>query len=185
MTFLLAMAAMDQRVLAEHVADRTAQGLGAVDHEQDRLVGVEAAVDEVGQQRARQGRVLRRAFPQAGTFTPSVLIPSATTCVRSATSMPSRIITARRTSSNRRLISPPSALAVRSTNSPEIVDLLVADVTSSTGRCRAPASATRLGRECVLEAPDERLDDRHGLRIVGDGRAALGERQVQLSGLHI
>ena len=33
---------MYQRVLAEHVLDRAAQRLGAVDHEQDRLLGVHA-----------------------------------------------------------------------------------------------------------------------------------------------
>ncbi len=43
-------------------------------------------------------------------------MPSATTCVRSAISRPSSIITARRTSSSRRLISSDSAVRVRSTN---------------------------------------------------------------------
>ena len=38
----------------------------------------------------------------SGILTPSVVIPSATTCVRSAISSPSSIITARRTSSSRR-----------------------------------------------------------------------------------
>src|SRR5207244_2667390 len=44
MTFLVAVTAMHQRVLAEHVLDRAPQRLGAVDHEQDRLLWVEAAV---------------------------------------------------------------------------------------------------------------------------------------------
>jgi hypothetical protein len=56
---------MDERVLAEDVLDRAPECLAAVDDEQDRLVGIKAAVDEVGQQRAGQGRVLRRPFPQA------------------------------------------------------------------------------------------------------------------------
>jgi hypothetical protein len=46
--------------------------------------------------------------------------------------MPSSIITARRTSSSRRPISSDSALAVRSTNSSEIVDFEVAVEASST-----------------------------------------------------
>jgi hypothetical protein len=39
--------------------------LAAVQDEQDRLPGIQATVDQVGQQRAGQGRVLRRAFPQS------------------------------------------------------------------------------------------------------------------------
>jgi hypothetical protein len=58
------MAAMHERVLAEDVADRAAQRLGAVDHEQDRLLGIEAAVDEIGEQRAGERGVLGRPFPQ-------------------------------------------------------------------------------------------------------------------------
>ena len=50
--------------VAEDVADRLPQRLGAVDHEQDPLLGVEAALDQVGQQRGRDGRVLGRAFPE-------------------------------------------------------------------------------------------------------------------------
>ena len=64
MTFLVAMAAMHQRVLAEDVLDRPPQRLGAVDHEQDRLLWVEAAVDEIGQQGACQRGVLGRPLPQ-------------------------------------------------------------------------------------------------------------------------
>jgi site-specific DNA recombinase len=41
------------------------QSLAAVDHEQDRLRRVQAAIDEIGQQRARERRVLGRAFPQS------------------------------------------------------------------------------------------------------------------------
>ncbi|MFN8215182.1 MAG: hypothetical protein U0R71_01160 [Solirubrobacterales bacterium] len=54
----MAVAAMDEGVGAEDLADRLGKGLGAVDHEQDRLLGIEAAVDEVGQQGARERRVL-------------------------------------------------------------------------------------------------------------------------------
>ncbi len=58
------MAAVHQRVLAEDVLDRASERLGAVDHEQDRLLGIEAAVDEVGQQRPRERGVFGRAFPE-------------------------------------------------------------------------------------------------------------------------
>jgi hypothetical protein len=39
---------MHERVRAEDVADGLAQRLAAVDDEQDRLRGIEAAVDEIG-----------------------------------------------------------------------------------------------------------------------------------------
>jgi hypothetical protein len=55
---------MDERVLTEDVAERAAQRLAAVDDEQDRLLGVQATVDEVREQRARERGVLGRAFPQ-------------------------------------------------------------------------------------------------------------------------
>jgi hypothetical protein len=58
MTFLVAHATLGRRVAAEHVADRLPERLGAVDHHQHALLGVEAAFDEVGQQRGRDGRVL-------------------------------------------------------------------------------------------------------------------------------
>jgi hypothetical protein len=45
--------------LAEDVADSFAQRLGAVDHEQDPLLGVEAALDQITQERGCDGRVLR------------------------------------------------------------------------------------------------------------------------------
>ena len=64
MTFLVAMTPVHQRVLAEDVFDRPAQRLAAVDDEQDRLVGIEATVDEIGQQRPGQRGVLGAAFPE-------------------------------------------------------------------------------------------------------------------------
>jgi hypothetical protein len=45
--------------------DRLAQRVGAVDHEQDPLLGVEATLDQVGEQRGRHGRVLGRCLPRA------------------------------------------------------------------------------------------------------------------------
>ena len=59
----VAMASVHERVLAEHVLDRAPQRLAAVDHEQDRLLGIEATVDEVREQRPRQGRVLGIRIP--------------------------------------------------------------------------------------------------------------------------
>ncbi len=55
---------MHERVLAEHVLDRAADRLPAVNDEEDRLFGVQAAVDQVGQQCPGQRGVLGRAFPQ-------------------------------------------------------------------------------------------------------------------------
>ncbi len=63
---------------------------------------------------ARWRRSRSRSLPSqspSGILTPSVVIPSATTLVRPFSSIPSSIITARRTSSSWRLISSPSALA--------------------------------------------------------------------------
>ena len=53
---------MHERALAEHVLDRPAQGLSAVDDEEDRLLGIEPALDQVGKQRGRDRRVLGRAL---------------------------------------------------------------------------------------------------------------------------
>jgi hypothetical protein len=64
MTFLVANAALHRRVGPEHVADGLAQRLGAVEHDQHALPHIEAALDEVREQRGRDGRVLGRAVPQ-------------------------------------------------------------------------------------------------------------------------
>ena len=64
MTFFVAMAAMHQRVLAEDGLDRLPERFAAVDDEQDRLLGIQAAIDQIGEQRAGQGGVLGRAFPE-------------------------------------------------------------------------------------------------------------------------
>jgi hypothetical protein len=104
--FLMAVAAMDEGVLTEDVADRPPQRLAGVDREQDRLGGVEAAIDRpAGCGRASRSSVQLPSESPGGIFTPSVVIASATTWVRSATSMPSSIITVTRTSSRRRDIS--------------------------------------------------------------------------------
>jgi hypothetical protein len=72
----------------------------SVDHEQQSLLDVHAPVDRV--RRSVQSSVAFPVLPfqsPSGVFTPSVVIPSATTWVRSAISIPSSIITARRTCS--------------------------------------------------------------------------------------
>jgi len=88
-----------------------------VDHKQHPLVGIKAALDQV-----RQSAVATVAFSvepshsPSGIFEPSVVIPSATTIVRSLSSIPSIIITARRRSASWRAISSASAWRVRSMN---------------------------------------------------------------------
>ena len=62
---LVDLAALDERVVAEHVLHRAAQAGAAVDDDEDRTVGGHAARDEVGEQRPARGRVLRRAFADA------------------------------------------------------------------------------------------------------------------------
>ncbi len=64
MTFLVADAALHRRVDAEHVADRLAQRLAAVEHDEHALLDVQASLDQVREQRSRDGGVLGRAVPQ-------------------------------------------------------------------------------------------------------------------------
>ena len=45
--FLVAMAPMHERVLAEHVPGSPGQGFAAVDYEQDRLLGIQTPLDQV------------------------------------------------------------------------------------------------------------------------------------------
>ncbi len=63
MTFFVPQAAL-HRHLSEHRAHRLAQRLRSVEHEQHPLLGIQAALDQVRQQRGRDRRVLRRSFPQ-------------------------------------------------------------------------------------------------------------------------
>ena len=49
---------------AEDGVDRLAEGFGAVDHEQDPLGRVETALDEIAQERGRDGGVLGASFPE-------------------------------------------------------------------------------------------------------------------------
>jgi hypothetical protein len=64
MTFLVPQAALD-RDLAEHRAHRLAQRLGSVEHEQHPLLGIQPPLDQIRQQRGRDRRVLRAAFPES------------------------------------------------------------------------------------------------------------------------
>jgi hypothetical protein len=57
------LAALDDRVV-EHVGDRAAQRLGAVDHDQDRPSGVQATVAQPSQQVGDHGGVLSGALDQ-------------------------------------------------------------------------------------------------------------------------
>jgi hypothetical protein len=60
----VANAALDRRRGAEHVADRLAQRLGAVEHAEHALGAVEATIDEVGEQRGGHRGVLGGALPE-------------------------------------------------------------------------------------------------------------------------
>jgi hypothetical protein len=55
---------LDRRVDTEHLVDGLAQRLGAVDHDEHALLDIEAALDQVGEQRGGDGSVLGRAVPQ-------------------------------------------------------------------------------------------------------------------------
>src|SRR5918999_3271526 len=90
----------------------------------------------------------------SGIFTPSVLMPSATTWVASAISRPSSIITARRTSSSRRLISSDSAVAVRSTN---VSDTEVFDVAADGLADRGELARRDAGEHPVHHRPRQRI----------------------------
>ena len=101
---LVADAALDRRVDAEDVADGLAQRLGAVEDDEHALLDVQAALDEVREQRvATVAFSVEPSHSPSGCLTPSVSIPSATTQQRPLSSIPSSISTARRRSSSGRL----------------------------------------------------------------------------------
>ena len=56
--FLVLHAALNGHVVAEHPPDRFTQCLRSVDDQQQSLLDVQAAVDEIGQQRGGDGSVL-------------------------------------------------------------------------------------------------------------------------------
>ena len=120
-------AALDQRELTEHAANRRGQRLGAVDDHQQPPGGVQTSALEVGEQVAHHGGVLGRTLPQpTGSLAPSAKIASATTQQRSATWMPSSSSAAMCSCDRSRANSSSSALAVSATNRREIADLDVA-----------------------------------------------------------
>jgi hypothetical protein len=115
-----------QRLLAEHVLDRAADCLPAVDDKEDRLLGIQPrSTRSDNSERASVAFSVEPSHSPSGIFTPSVVIPSATTWQRSAISIPSSIITARRTSSSRRPINSSSAVRVRSMNNSDTLLLPV------------------------------------------------------------
>src|SRR5690606_36117140 len=61
---LVDLAALHERALAVHVADRGAQRLAPVDHEQARAIGLHAALFEIAEQGEARGPVLGRALPE-------------------------------------------------------------------------------------------------------------------------
>ena len=65
MTFLVLHAALNGHVVAEHLPNGLAEGLRPVNHEEEPLLDVEPAVDQVGEQRGHDRRVLGRPVPQA------------------------------------------------------------------------------------------------------------------------
>ena len=62
MTFLVQPAAGDHSLGSEHVSHGLRERLAAVEHEQDALADVEAAVAQVRDQAAHHGRVLGRSL---------------------------------------------------------------------------------------------------------------------------
>jgi hypothetical protein len=86
----------------------------------------------------------------SGIFTPSVVIPSATTHVWSFSPTPSIISTARRTSASGRDISSISASLVRATNDRDTADFDVDRALCST--CSPTGSCTRRYRRVLTPA---------------------------------
>ena len=64
MTFLVADAALHRRGTPSTSRTGLPERLGAVEDAEHALLDVEAAVDQVGEQRGGDGRVLGRAFPE-------------------------------------------------------------------------------------------------------------------------
>ena len=63
MTFFVRNASL-HRDVAEHRAHGFPERFRSVEHEQHSLLGIEASLDQIGQQRGRDGRVLRRPLPE-------------------------------------------------------------------------------------------------------------------------
>jgi hypothetical protein len=93
----------------------------------------------------------------SGIFTPSVVIPSATIIIRSFSSLPSIIITARRRSASWRLINSESASRVRSTNVRDTA-LFDVDRARTSTSLRAPVRARgHTGEHTLQHDPRKRV----------------------------
>jgi hypothetical protein len=100
-----------RRVTASRTA--VARAWRAVDHDQQPAVGVEAPVDQLGEQGGDDGLVLDVAHHRpTGTLVPSPPIASATTQQASANGTPSSINAARSNSERSRLINSSSCASV-------------------------------------------------------------------------
>src|SRR5689334_5661597 len=96
------LAAMYERAGAKYLRDRAAQRLAAVDDPQPRGVGVEAALDQIRNERAHHARVLGAAFTNAQHVLACVCIEAQCDQHDAVFEvMPSIITTGRRTWSNR------------------------------------------------------------------------------------
>ena len=71
---LVLAAALNQRAAAEHLDHRLVQRFGPVDHDQQRAVGIEPALDQVGEQGLNRRRVLGRPFAQPQHMLAATLI---------------------------------------------------------------------------------------------------------------
>ena len=90
---LVLRTALDGDVVAEHPADGFPQALRSVDHEQNALLDVEAAVDQTASSAPGDGRVLTRPVPQPERELITLgVIPNATMFVRPCRSIPSSMI---------------------------------------------------------------------------------------------
>src|SRR3954453_14756386 len=126
MTFLVAHAALDRGVDAEHVADGLPERLGTVADDQYALLDVKAALDEVASSVVETVAFsVEPSHSPSGCLTPSVSMPNATTQQRPLSSIPSSISPARRRSASGRLMSSIRFSRVRETNSWLTADLLV------------------------------------------------------------
>lgn len=79
-SLLVADAPLDRGALPEQGSDSGPERLAAVDHDQHALLDIEHALGEVGQKGGSDRLILGRASHKpGGIFTPSGVIPSATT----------------------------------------------------------------------------------------------------------
>src|SRR3954447_21694602 len=137
---LVNLAALDRRVPAKGAADRLGQGLGAVDDEQPRYRRVEAALDQVVEQRLNRGGVFGGpSTSPSGCFSPVASMPTAATRIRSSWTCRPSIWIASRSKDDRWLASQSVSFALDSaTNLRDTADFEVPspliETTSPSGR---------------------------------------------------